>query len=123
MAAINVTIGEMPPLLRSLVEGVLDEDPRFEITSRSWSGPAPDGASAGAENQVLVLSEDALKRVIPLSVAQGTARGLRAVAIGRDGLDAAVVHLNSHRRRLDQEPRQTLTQAILDAAGALAETD
>lgn len=121
MAAINVTIGEMPPLLRSMVEGMLHEDPRFVITPEIR--PAATSANAVPHVNVLVLSEDALERVVPLSAAQHGPTALRAVAIGCDWLDAAVIHLNTHRRRLDQEPRQTLSQAILDAAGALAGTD
>lgn len=121
MAAISVTIGEMPPLLRSLVEGMLNEDPRFEINSEFQ--PATSSPNAVPHGNVLVLSEEALKRIVPLSAAQDAPAALRAVAIGRDGLDAAVVYLNTHRRRLDQEPRQTLSQAILAAAGALAGTD
>ena len=113
MAAIRVTIGDMPPLLRSLVEGVLDEDPQFEVTS--------EGQSAGAAPRpdVLVISEDAMSRIVPLAALQEARSGLGVVAIGANGLDAAVVRLSAYRRRIDSEPRQTLSEAILDAAGAV----
>jgi len=119
MTAIRVTIGDMPPLLRSLVEGMLDEDPQFEVTSKD--GPTPKASSAPEDVDVLVISEDVMKRIVPLSAARDASGTLGVVAIASDGLDAAVVRLCSHRRRLDSEPRQTLSQAILAAAGAIPE--
>lgn len=112
MAAIRVTIGDMPPLLRSLVEGMLDEDPQFEVASETqYAGAAP-------RPDVLVVSEDAMSRIVPLDVLRDAGSGLGVVAIGSNGLDAAVVRLSAYRRRIDRAPRQTLSEAILDAAGA-----
>ncbi len=116
MAAIRVTIGDMPPLLRSLVEGLLDDDPQFEVTSGQGQRT---GAIDAAGPDVLVISEDAMSRIVPMSALQGARSGLGVVAIAPDGLDAAVVRLSTYRRRIDREPRQTLSSAILDAAGAL----
>jgi len=111
MGAIRVTIGDMPPLLRSLVEGMLDEDPEFEVM------PGEPDAEAAPAADVLVISEDAMKRLVPVSATPGVRRGLGLVAIAPDGLDAAVVRLSAWRRRIDREPRQTLSEAIRDAAG------
>ena len=121
MAAIRVTIGDMPPLLRSLVRGMLDEDPQFEITSQGAFGTGPETAPhSDLLADVLVISEEAMTRVVPLSTLRSARGELGVVAIAPDGLDAAVVHLSAHRRRLDGEPRQTLSEAIVDAAGALS---
>jgi hypothetical protein len=119
MTAIRVTIGDMPPLLRSLVEGMLDEDPQFEVTSEESPASSANPAAEGVD--VLVISEDAMKRIVPLSAVRDASATLGVVAIASDGLDAAVVRLRSHRTRLDSEPRQTLSQAILAAAGAIPE--
>ena len=112
MPAIRVLIGDMPPLLRSLVEGMLDDDPQFEITSNGQR------FGAAAHPDVLVISENAMSRIVPLAALQDAGSGLGVVAIAPDGLDAAVVRLSAYRRRIDREPRQTLSEAILDAARA-----
>ena len=114
MAAIRVTIGNMPPLLHSLVKGMLDDDPQFEVSSAEGTE-----AMAAAGPDVLVISEDAMSRIVPLSALHEAKSGLGVVAIAPNGLDAAVVRLSTYRRRIDREPRQTLSNAILDAAGAL----
>lgn len=115
MPAIRVLIGDMPPLLRSLVEGMLDDDPQFEITS---NGQRP---GAAAHPDVLVISESAMSRIVPLSALPEGGNALGVVAIAANGLDAAVVRLSAYRRRIDCEPRQTLSEAILDAARAAPE--
>ena len=115
MAAIRVTIGDMPALLRSLVEGMLGEDPRFEVVSGDGLRPAE---RAVPQPDVLVISEDAMKRIVPVSAMAHGRRGLGVVAIAPNGLDATVVRLSAYHRSLDREPRLTLSEAIRDAAGA-----
>jgi len=113
MPAIRVTIGDMPLLLRSLVEGILAADPQFELRP-----PAERCAPAGPRDfDVLVVSESAIEKALPGATALDEDDELGIVAIAADGRDAAVMRLNSHRTRLDASAREGLSQAILDAAG------
>jgi hypothetical protein len=113
MARIRVTIGAMPPLLRSLVEGALQDDPRVEIVGDA-SHRAPARTSPPID--VLVMSEEGLSSILPLQTDTDARSALGVVAIARNGIDAAVVQLSARHRRLE-EPRQSLSEAIRDAAG------
>lgn len=115
MAAIRITIGDMPPLLRSLVKGMLDQNPQFEIIPGDTSGETAAEGAAGVD--VLVVSETAMSRLLPHPGAWSGKQRLGIVAIAPDGLDAAVVRLCAHRTSLDGGPRRTLSQAIVEAAG------
>ncbi|MEO6092077.1 MAG: hypothetical protein ABIT04_09740 [Novosphingobium sp.] len=115
MAAIRVTIGEMPPLLRSLVEGILTGNPQFEVAPAARQMVAVGNAPHPTD--VHIVSEDSMKSILPIAVAAGVPVGLGVVAIAANGLDAAVVRLNAHRQRIGREPRQTLAEAIRAAAG------
>jgi hypothetical protein len=119
MGAIRVSIGDMPLLLRSLVEGILDEDPQFEII---FDGAARRPSSERNGIDVLVVTEIAMRQTLPHPIAWDANGGLGIVAIAPDGLDAAVMRLKAHRRRLDDGSRLSLSQAILDAAGVLPES-
>jgi len=118
MAAIRVTIGDMPLLLRSLVEGMLHEDPQVEIVAGENPGPGERARPV----QVLIVSEEAMNGILPgigpLAELPPTDAMLGVVAIAADGLDAAVVRVNAKRTRIDA-PRHTLSDAIRDAAGIL----
>jgi hypothetical protein len=115
MPAIRVTIGDMPLLLRSLVEGILAGDPQFELSTITERGARTDGGSRHMD--VLVISEAAIRRAFPAAVAFEERGKLGIVAISPDGHDAAVMRLNSHRARLGDSPRQSLSNAILEAVG------
>jgi hypothetical protein len=119
MPAIKVTIGDMPLLLRSLVEGILAGDPQFELLGGDEpDAPRDDGADGF---DVLVISESAMRRVLPHPRTLEANGELGIVAISADGHDAAVMRLNSHRQSLAEGPRQSLSQAIRDAAGVARE--
>jgi hypothetical protein len=115
MAAIRVMIGVMPALLRSLVEGILDENPQFEVMRTPGNGGR--GLGTGESFDVLVVSEGALAQILPRPETLGDNHELGIVAIAADGLDATVVRVNAHRRKLDDGTRQSLSQAILASAG------
>lgn len=110
--SIRVTIGDMPPLLRSMVVGMLDQDPELEIVTTETETA---GASMGAD--VLLTSEEALSRVVPIPRSSSGQRLFGLVAIAADGRDVAVVHLSARRRSLDDERRHPLSRAIREAAG------
>ncbi len=110
MAAIRITIGDMPRLLRSLVEGTLTEDPRFEL--------ARDDAPA----DVLLVSEGTVGQLLAHPAVWQAQDGLGIVAIAPDGGSAAVLRVSADRKSLDGDPRQMLAQAVLAAAGMPAET-
>jgi hypothetical protein len=116
MPAIRVTIGDMPLLLRSLVEGILAGDPQFELRppAEPHAERRPPMDAGTRDFDVLVVSESAIERTLPGATALDE---LGIVAIAPDGRDAAVMRLNSHRTRLDASDREGLSQAILDAAG------
>jgi hypothetical protein len=115
MPAIRVTIGDMPQLLRSFVDGILEGDPKFELTPGARGSPLAE--SGTPDFDVLVVSEVAMQRTWPGARALNANGALGIVAIAPDGHDAAVMRLDSHRTRLDDSPRQSLSNAILDAAG------
>jgi hypothetical protein len=121
MTAIRVSIGDMPLLLRSLVEGILVGDPQFELTP--GAEPSSGADRPARDFDVLVVSEAAIERAMPGATAPGQRGTLGIVAIAPNGQDAAVMRLNSHRTRLDDSPRRSLSNAILYAAGVAPEPD
>ena len=119
MDAIRVTFGEMPPLLRSVVEGMLHDDPEVRIVE---AAPPGTRASEMPDNvDVIVVAENALSGIVPLPLADSGPADLRLVAIAAHGSDAAVVRLIAHRRSLNDARRQTLSEAIRAAAGIIRE--
>lgn len=104
MAAIRITIGEMPRLLRSFVEGLLNDDLRFEFV------PAESPA------EVLLVAEGEITKTLAHSALRQAPDELGIVGIAPDGGSAAVVRVSTGRRALDGDPCHTLAHAILAAA-------
>ena len=110
----QVMIGDMSPLLRALVIGVLGEDPEFALLGEEhWRWSLSNAVAA----PVLLLSEEAAGLALPtINSGAGEAR-LGMVAITADGHEATVVRLIAHRLRLEGDARSSLTGAIQWAAG------
>jgi hypothetical protein len=119
MDAIRVTFGEIPPLLRSVVEGMLHDDPEVRLVEAAAS--ATGAIDIPDDVDVILVAENALKGIVPLPLADSGPADLRLVAISAHGSDAAVVRLIAHRQSLDQGRRQALSKAIRAAAGIARE--
>ncbi len=110
----QVMIGDMSPLLRSLVIGILGENPDLHLLGEEeWRWSFSEAIAA----PVLLLYEGAACPSLPaIGSGPGDAR-LGMVAIAADGHEATVVRLTAHRLRLEGDPRHGLSGAIQWAAG------
>jgi hypothetical protein len=116
MAAIRVSVCGMPPLLRSMVLGILESDPDIELVEPKF----PSGETETVDAQVLLMAESAVCEMRPFERPWSDGQSLGIIALSNDCQQAAIIQIVSHNANVSGHQMHTLNQAVRRAASLLA---
>jgi hypothetical protein len=114
MAAIRVSICDMPTLLRSMVMGLLDADPDIELVESQHPADAVDA-------DVLLMADVAVSSMQPFEHFWTDGQTLGIVALSGDCQHASIIKIVSHKTPISDNALHTLNLAIRRAASVLAQ--